>query len=133
MRKHLFGSIVGVASVLVLGAGVAGMTAALELRDAGYQVQVLEYNGRSGGRNWSIRGGDRYTELGGATQECLFDKGLYINPGPWRIPYHHRGMLHYCKVLGVPPGVILYPEGWALLNLPPTFGGWGTRRPHVHC
>ncbi len=44
-----------------------------------------------------LRGGDRYTELGGLTQQCEFDKDLYINPGPWRIPYHHRGMLHYAK------------------------------------
>src|SRR6202051_594386 len=55
------------ASVLILGAGIAGMSAALELRDAGYQVQVLEYNARSGGRNWSLRGGERYTELRGPT------------------------------------------------------------------
>jgi monoamine oxidase len=46
------------ASILILGAGMAGMTAAYELRNAGYQVQVLEYNGRAGGRNWSLRGGD---------------------------------------------------------------------------
>ena len=32
------------ASVLILGAGLAGMTAALELRQAGYKVQILEYN-----------------------------------------------------------------------------------------
>ena len=32
------------ASVLVLGAGIAGMVAAYELRNAGYRVQVLEYN-----------------------------------------------------------------------------------------
>src|ERR1700733_179647 len=83
------------ASVVVLGAGIAGMTAAYELRNAGYQVQVLEHNVRAGGRNWSLRGGDRYTELGGATQHCEFDEGLYINPGPWRLPYHHRGMLNY--------------------------------------
>jgi len=68
------------ASVLILGAGMAGMTAAYELRNAGYRVQVLEFNGRAGGRNWSLRGGDRYTELGGAVQECVFDKDLYINP-----------------------------------------------------
>jgi monoamine oxidase len=89
------------ASVLVLGAGIAGLVAAYELRNAGYRVQVLEYNNRAGGRNWTLRGGDRYTELGGETQTCQFDPGLYINPGPWRLPYHHRGMLSYCKRLGV--------------------------------
>ena len=89
------------ASVLVLGAGLAGMTAAYELRKAGYKVQVLEYNDRPGGRNWSLYGGDSYTEMGGVTQKITFDKGLYFNPGPWRIPYHHRGLLHYCKEFGV--------------------------------
>src|SRR5260370_21659103 len=34
------------ASVLILGAGLAGMVAALELRRAGYRVQVLEYKNR---------------------------------------------------------------------------------------
>jgi monoamine oxidase len=89
------------ASVLVLGAGLAGLVAAMELRDAGYKVQVLEFNNRAGGRNWTIYGGDSFTELGGATQHAQFDKGQYFNPGPWRIPYHHYGMLHYCDRLGV--------------------------------
>ena len=89
------------ASVLILGAGLAGMTAALELRKAGYKVQVLEFNSRPGGRNWTLRGGDTFTELGGATQTCEFEQGLYINPGPWRIPYHHRAVLDYCKRLNV--------------------------------
>src|SRR6201991_2679693 len=89
------------ASVLILGAGLAGMTAALELRQAGYKVQVLEFNSRPGGRNWTLRGGDSYTELGGFAQTCQFEQGLYINPGPWRIPYHHRALLDYCKRLGV--------------------------------
>ena len=89
------------ASVVILGAGLAGMTAAFELGRAGYQVQVLEYNARAGGRNWSIRGGDVYTELGGATQTCAFDEGLYLNPGPWRIPYHHHAILDYCRRFGV--------------------------------
>src|SRR3954454_1219664 len=90
------------ASVLVLGAGLAGMTAALELRNAGYRVQVLEFNSRPGGRNWTVRGGDSFTELGGNSQTCQFEEGLYLNPGPWRIPYHHRGVLDYCKRLKVP-------------------------------
>jgi monoamine oxidase len=88
-------------SVLILGAGVAGMVAAMEMRDAGYKVQLLEYNGRPGGRNWSLYGGDTYTELGGFTQHVQFDSGQYINPGPWRLPYHHQGILHYVNRLGV--------------------------------
>ena len=89
------------ASVLVLGAGLAGMLAAYELRKAGYKVQVLEYQGRPGGRNYSIRGGDKIVEVGGATQTCEFQPGNYLNPGPWRIPHHHRTLLHYCKAFGV--------------------------------
>lgn len=89
------------ASVLVLGAGLAGMTAALELRKAGYKVQILEFNGRAGGRNWTLRGGESFTELGGFKQTCDFEDGLYINPGPWRIPHHHRALLDYCKRLNV--------------------------------
>jgi monoamine oxidase len=88
-------------SVMVLGAGIAGMVAAIELRDAGYKVQLLEYNGRAGGRNWSLYGGDTYTELGGAVQHVRFDPGQYINPGPWRLPYHHYGILHYANRLNV--------------------------------
>src|SRR5579863_5789589 len=53
------------ASVLILGAGLAGMTAALELRKAGYNVQLLEFNSRAGGRNWTLHGGDSCIELGG--------------------------------------------------------------------
>jgi monoamine oxidase len=111
------------ASVLVLGAGMAGMTAAWELRNAGYQVQVLEYNKRAGGRNWSLRGGDRYTELGGATQECRFDPDLYINPGPWRIPYHHQGMINTCKRLKVPLEAFVQVNYNAYLHNSRAFGG----------
>src|SRR5277367_6478249 len=110
-------------SVLILGAGMAGMTAAYELRNAGYQVQILEYNGRAGGRNWTLRGGDSYTELGGFTQQCGFDKDLYINPGPWRIPYHHRGMLNYCKRLGVALEPFLQVNYNAYLHSSRAFGG----------
>ena len=111
------------ASVLILGAGMAGMTAAYELRKAGYKVEVLEYNDRPGGRNWSLYGGDSYTELGGLTQRCEFDKDLYINPGPWRIPYHHRGMLHYCKQLGVPLEAFVQVNYNAYLHSSRAFGG----------
>ncbi len=89
------------ASVLILGAGLAGMTAAYELRAAGYKVQILEYREKAGGRCWSIRGGDVVTEFGSADQHCTFDDGNYINPGPWRIPSDHYAVLDYCKRFGV--------------------------------
>ncbi len=111
------------ASVLVLGAGIGGMTAAYELRNAGYRVQVLEYNGRAGGRNWTLRGGDTYTELGGYSQHCEFDEGLYINPGPWRIPYHHQGVLGYCKRLGVALEPFVQLNYNAYLHNSRAFGG----------
>ncbi len=111
------------ASVLVLGAGMAGLVAAYELRNAGYRVQVLEYNARAGGRNWTLRGGDRYTELGGQTQDCRFDQDLYINPGPWRLPYHHQGMLSYCKRLGVALEPFVQINHNAYLHSRRAFGG----------
>ncbi len=111
------------ASVLVLGAGLAGLTAAYELRKAGYAVQVLEFNARPGGRNWTLRGGDRYTELGGATQECRFDEGHYLNPGPWRIPHHHRAVLAYCRQFGVALEAFNQVNYNALLHSRHGFGG----------
>src|SRR6202048_275789 len=110
-------------SVLILGAGLAGMAAALELRKAGYKVQVLEFNSRPGGRNWTLRGGDSFTELGGFKQTCEFEQGLYINPGPWRIQYHHRAVLDYCKRLGVALEPFIQLNHNAVLHATKAFGG----------
>lgn len=113
----------GNTSVLILGAGIAGMVAAYELRQAGYKVQVLEYNQRAGGRNWSLRGGDRFTELGGFSQHCQFDDGCYLNPGPWRLPYHHHGILSYCKKLGVQLEPFVQVNHNAYVHSASAFGG----------
>jgi monoamine oxidase len=110
-------------SVLILGAGMAGMCAAYELRKAGYQVKILEYNNRPGGRNWSLYGGDTYTELGGATQTVQFDQGLYINPGPWRIPHHHYALLDYCKLLNIQLEPFLQINYNTYLHSANAFGG----------
>src|SRR6202045_916573 len=115
------------ASVLVLGAGLAGMTAALELRKAGYDVRILEFNSRAGGRNWTLRGGDSFTELGGFKQTCEFEQGLYINPGPWRIPYHHPAFLDYCKRLGFALEPFIQLNHNALLHATKAFGGMPQR------
>jgi monoamine oxidase len=118
-------------SVLILGAGIAGMVAALELRKAGYKVQILEYNDRAGGRCWTIRGGDTYAELGGRELKCEFDKDLYFNPGPWRIPFHHRGILDYCKRLGVALEPFMQINYNAYYHAKDAFGGQPQRFRHL--
>src|SRR3954453_6699115 len=42
--------------VVVIGAGLAGLSAAYQLKKAGYAAQVHEASDRVGGRCWSIRG-----------------------------------------------------------------------------
>ncbi len=111
------------ASVLILGAGLAGMTAALELRNAGYKVQILEYREKAGGRCWTLRGGDTYTELGGAVQEVKFAEGNYLNPGPWRIPSDHHAILDYCKRLGVKLEPFIQINYNAYVHNPKAFDG----------
>ncbi len=116
--------------VLVLGAGLAGMTAALELRDAGYEVQVLEYREKAGGRCWTLRGGDSYTDLNGVTQTVGFESG-YLNPGPWRIPYNHHAVLDYCKRLGVKLEPFIQKNHNAYLHRSDAFGGKPQRFRHI--
>jgi len=88
--------------VIVLGAGNAGLASAYELSQAGYDVTVIEARAFPGGRAQTARKGFTLTELGGAAQVCDFDEGLYLNHGPWRIPYHHHSTLHYTRKFGVP-------------------------------
>lgn len=88
-------------SVLILGAGVAGLIAAYELRKAGYKVKILEYQDRPGGRAKSVYQGSVFTDINGVKQTCQFAPGQYLNVGPWRIPYHHQNTLAYCKMFGV--------------------------------
>lgn len=88
--------------VLILGAGLAGMSAAYELRKLGYDCRILEARARPGGRCHSIRRGTVETEVGGATQTCSFDDGLYFNPGPMRVPADHLTTLNYCKEFNLP-------------------------------
>lgn len=87
--------------VLVLGAGIAGLASAWELRKAGYEVQLLEARDRVGGRNWTIRNGSRIELNDGTTQVAEFEPGQYFNAGPARLPSHHQTILGYCREFGV--------------------------------
>ena len=88
-------------NVAVLGGGIAGLVAAYELRSLGYECTVLEARERPGGRNWTVRGGDKVSFLDGTTQSCTWDQGHYQNFGPARLPSIHKTILGYCRKLGV--------------------------------
>ncbi|ETX02885.1 MAG: hypothetical protein ETSY1_01980, partial [Candidatus Entotheonella factor] len=93
-------------TVLILGAGIGGLTAAYELTKAGYQCEIIEAQNRAGGRSLTARRGTVIEEEGDGQrpptrQVCQFDEGLYLNMGPGRIPYHHERALYYAKTLNV--------------------------------
>jgi monoamine oxidase len=63
------------ASVVVIGAGVAGLAAAVHLQVQGFRVTVLEARDRVGGRIWTSRDLGPPTELG-----ALWIRGVNTNP-----------------------------------------------------
>ncbi|SFU72943.1 flavin monoamine oxidase family protein [Pseudoduganella namucuonensis] len=103
--------------VVILGAGLAGMTAAYELGKLGYEVRVLEARDFAGGRCQTARKGFALTELGGEEQRCRFDEGQYINHGPWRIPLHHQSTLHYTRLFEVPLEVMVNDNDHSIVYL----------------
>jgi monoamine oxidase len=80
--------------VVVLGAGLAGMSAAYELTQAGYDVKVVEAQGRAGGRVITLRG---------------FDGGAYADAGAARIPNNHEWTMRYVRAFKLPL-LPFYPE-----------------------
>lgn len=87
--------------VVILGAGIAGLTCAYELAKAGYDCTILEAQNRTGGRNFSVRTGTSLTDLDGVTQTAQFSRDQYMNAGPGRIAQWMVTM-DYCRELGVP-------------------------------
>ena len=61
-------------SVVVLGADIGGLTAAYELRKAGYTVEVLDAAGRVGDRSYTVRRDDKIEQIGRPDQTCMFDE-----------------------------------------------------------
>jgi monoamine oxidase len=110
--------------VAILGAGIAGLTAAYCLNKAGYQCTILEARARSGGRVWTIRGGDQITETD-STQHVAWQahRDIYLNAGAARISSHHQGILGYCRELGVPLEPFVNDNRAALIQFDSQFGG----------
>jgi monoamine oxidase len=74
-------------TVVVLGGGLSGLTAAWNLMNQGYDVTVLEAQAFAGGRVRTIR--DPFTN------------GGYAEVGAVRIPNNHRWTLKYIKAMGL--------------------------------
>ena len=75
------------ASVVVIGAGMAGLCAGWELKRAGCQVQILEARHRAGGRVRTNRD---------------LPEGLYVEEGATRFPEVHHYTMHYLHLFNLP-------------------------------
>ena len=73
--------------VIVVGAGMAGLVAALELQAAGHEPIVLEAQSRVGGRILTLRE--------------PFSDGLYAEAGAMRIPRSHSLTMAYVERFGL--------------------------------
>ncbi|HZQ09231.1 MAG TPA: flavin monoamine oxidase family protein [Anaerolineae bacterium] len=78
-------------TVLILGAGMAGLVAGYELLQAGHTPIILEAQNRLGGRILTLR--------------APFAEGLHAEAGAMRIPKTHDLTLFYCNKFGLE----LYP------------------------
>jgi monoamine oxidase len=74
--------------VLILGAGLAGLTAAFRLKNEGYDVVVLEGQDRVGGRVLTVRDG--------------FEAGGHAEMGATRIFNTHTATLRYVEIFRLP-------------------------------
>jgi monoamine oxidase len=73
--------------VIIIGAGLAGLSAAFELSRFGHEVSLLEARLRPGGRVYTLRE--------------PFSDGMYAEAGAARIPDNHQLTLKYIRLFGL--------------------------------
>jgi monoamine oxidase len=88
--------------VIVIGAGLAGLSAAYELSQAGHEVTVLEARTRPGGRVFTIRG--------------QFADGMYAEAGATNVFDVHQWTIKYAKLLGVELDPVTSPGGSSIFS-----------------
>jgi monoamine oxidase len=93
--------------VIIVGAGLAGLSAGYELTRAGHDVTLLEAQNRPGGRVLTLRD--------------PFPEGLYADAGATRVPDHHHFTLKYVNLFG------LELDPFQPLDLPSTYHVRGQR------
>src|SRR4051812_23176009 len=74
--------------VVIIGAGLAGMSSAYQLTQAGHDVTILEARTRAGGRVHTLRE--------------PFADGLHAEAGAMFIPDSHDLTMHYIKLFRIP-------------------------------
>lgn len=91
-------------NVLILGAGIAGLTAAYELLKAGHTPLILEAQNRLGGRIFTMR--------------APFAEGLHAEAGAMRIPKTHDLTHHYIRHFGLEllPFTMGNPNAYVLIG-----------------
>jgi monoamine oxidase len=84
--------------IVIIGAGLAGLVAAFELKRQGHRPILLEAQNRVGGRVYTLRS---------------FAPGLYAEAGAMRIPRAHDLTMAYCELFGLEmrPFVMGNPRG----------------------
>ncbi|XP_054832425.1 L-amino-acid oxidase-like [Eublepharis macularius] len=88
-------------TIVIVGAGISGLTAAKLLKDAGHQVQILEASDCVGGRIKTYR-----------------EEGWYVEVGAMRLPKIHKIVHEYLKKfnLTVNPFVQTDENAWYLIR-----------------
>lgn len=93
-------------SIVVIGAGIAGLTAAYRLQQAGHSVQVLESNAKVGGRMITIHW-----------------QGLAIDPGAEFVTGADKLLFDIVRKLGIEDQLINYSEQQSGFNVSVMRGG----------